>query len=68
MLAGISSDHDLRLEQGRDHHPSGHVIDALARALQPDEAATPICVRSPSRPRPGVAPSSPSARPIRSSG
>jgi transcriptional regulator with XRE-family HTH domain len=32
-LAGISSDYYLRLEQGRDHHPSAQVIDALARAL-----------------------------------
>jgi transcriptional regulator with XRE-family HTH domain len=39
MLAGISSDYYLRLEQGRDHHPSVHVIDALARALQLDEDA-----------------------------
>jgi transcriptional regulator with XRE-family HTH domain len=40
MLAGISSDCYLRLEQGRDHHPSARVIDALARALQLDEDAT----------------------------
>jgi transcriptional regulator with XRE-family HTH domain len=33
MLAGISADYYLRLEQGRDHHPSAQVIDALARAL-----------------------------------
>ena len=30
----------MRLEQGRDHHPSVHVIDALARALQLDDDAT----------------------------
>ena len=40
MLAGISSDYYLRLEQGRDHHPSAQVIDALAHALQLDEEAT----------------------------
>ena len=40
MLAGISSDYYLRLEQGRDRHPSAQVIDALARALQLDEEAT----------------------------
>jgi transcriptional regulator with XRE-family HTH domain len=40
MLAGISSDYYLRLEQGRDHHPSAQVIDALARALRLDEVAT----------------------------
>ena len=40
MLAGISSGYYLRLEQGRDHHPSAHVLNALARALQLDEYAT----------------------------
>jgi transcriptional regulator with XRE-family HTH domain len=40
MLAGISSDYYLRLEQGRDHHPSAQVVDALALALQLDEDAT----------------------------
>lgn len=39
-LAGISSDYYLRLEQGRDHHPSAQVIEALARALRLDEHAT----------------------------
>ena len=39
-LAGISSDYYLRLEQGRDHHPSVQVIDAIARALKLDEDAT----------------------------
>jgi transcriptional regulator with XRE-family HTH domain len=39
-LAGISSDYYLRLEQGRDQHPSPQVIDAVARALQLDEDAT----------------------------
>jgi transcriptional regulator with XRE-family HTH domain len=40
MLAGISSDYYLRLEQGRDLHPSAQVLDALAKALQFDAAAT----------------------------
>lgn len=40
MLAGISPDYYLRLEQGRDHHPSAQVIDALARALQLDKDST----------------------------
>jgi transcriptional regulator with XRE-family HTH domain len=40
MLAGISSDYYLRLEQGRDKHPSSQVVDALARALQLDIKAT----------------------------
>lgn len=39
-LAGISADYYLRLEQGRDQHPSPQVIDAVARALQLDEDAT----------------------------
>lgn len=32
-LAGISSDYYLRLEQGRERHPSEQVLHALARAL-----------------------------------
>jgi hypothetical protein len=40
MLAGVSVDYYLRLEQGRDIHPSEQVIDAIARALQLDEHAT----------------------------
>jgi transcriptional regulator with XRE-family HTH domain len=40
MLAGISSDYYMRLEQGRDSHPSGQVLEALARALQLDVKAT----------------------------
>ena len=33
-------DYYVRLEQGRDQHPSAQVLDALARALQLDEHAT----------------------------
>ena len=40
MLAGVSADYYIRLEQGRDQHPSTQVLDALARALQLDEDAT----------------------------
>ena len=40
MLAGISSDYYLRLEQGRDRNPSMQVLEALARVLQLDLAAT----------------------------
>ena len=40
MLAGVSSDYYVRLEQGRDQHPSPQVLDALARALQLDGDAT----------------------------
>lgn len=36
LLAGISADYYLRLEQGRDRHPSAQVLDALARALRLD--------------------------------
>lgn len=40
MLAGISSDYYLRLEQGRDRNPSVQVLEALAGVLRLDEAAT----------------------------
>jgi transcriptional regulator with XRE-family HTH domain len=40
LLAGISTEYYTRLEQGRDHHPSAQVLDAVARALQLDEDAT----------------------------
>ena len=39
MLAGVSVDYYVRLEQGRDQHPSPQVLDALARALQLDDDA-----------------------------
>jgi transcriptional regulator with XRE-family HTH domain len=39
MLAGVSADYYVRLEQGRDQHPSVQVVDALARALQLDDDA-----------------------------
>ncbi|MFK0291799.1 helix-turn-helix domain-containing protein [Streptomyces sp. NPDC090442] len=34
VLAGVSADYYTRLEQGRERHPSGQVVDALARALR----------------------------------
>ena len=37
-LAGVSVDYYVRLEQGRDIQPSPGVLDALASALQLDEA------------------------------
>jgi transcriptional regulator with XRE-family HTH domain len=40
LLAGVSTDYYVRLEQGRDRHPSAQVLDALARALQLDDEAT----------------------------
>ncbi|GAA2186405.1 helix-turn-helix domain-containing protein [Micromonospora lupini] len=39
LLAGISADYYLRLEQGRDRRPSAQVLDALARALLLDVEA-----------------------------
>ncbi|SHK43803.1 Helix-turn-helix domain-containing protein [Pseudonocardia thermophila] len=40
MLAGISAEYYLRLEQGRDRNPSPQVLDALARVLRLDDTAT----------------------------
>ena len=37
LLAGISADYYLRLERGRDSHPSLQVLESLARVLQLDE-------------------------------
>jgi transcriptional regulator with XRE-family HTH domain len=39
IRAGISTEYYLRLEQGRETHPSDQVVDALARALVLDEVA-----------------------------
>ncbi len=39
MLAGVSADYYVRLEQGRDTHPSVQVLDALARVLRLDDEA-----------------------------
>jgi transcriptional regulator with XRE-family HTH domain len=39
MLAGVSVDYYVRLEQGRDQHPSPEVLDALARVLRLDDDA-----------------------------
>jgi transcriptional regulator with XRE-family HTH domain len=39
MLAGVSADYYLRLEQGRDRNPSVQVIEALGRVLQLDPGA-----------------------------
>jgi transcriptional regulator with XRE-family HTH domain len=67
MLAGVSVDYYVRLEQGRDSHPSEQVLEALARVLQLDddaiahlhELARPAprkrrAARRPERVRPGV--------------
>ncbi|AXE83393.1 helix-turn-helix transcriptional regulator [Streptomyces sp. Go-475] len=56
MLAGISADYYLRLEQGRDRNPSVQVLESLARALQLDDDATAHLLRlgagRPRRPTP----------------
>ena len=53
MLAGISSDYYLRLEQGRDRNPSIQVLEALARVLQLDQPATDylLGLATPTRPQ-----------------
>jgi transcriptional regulator with XRE-family HTH domain len=57
-LAGISSAYYLRLEQGRDTHPSVQVVDALAQALRLDVKATEhlhrLATASTRRPRPAA--------------
>ncbi|MEU3017705.1 helix-turn-helix transcriptional regulator [Nocardiopsis sp. NPDC007018] len=40
LLAGVSTDYYMRLEQGRERHPSTQVVEALARALDLDGDAT----------------------------
>ena len=39
LLAGVSLDYYVRLEQGRDRRPSAEILDALAQVLGLDEAA-----------------------------
>jgi len=51
MLAGISTEYYLRLEQGRDHQPSDQVLEGLARALRLDDDAA-IYLRELARPQP----------------
>lgn len=53
LLAGISNEYYLRLEQGRDQHPSEQVIDAIASALQLDDASRMHAIEL-SRARPAV--------------
>ncbi|MFI1564425.1 helix-turn-helix domain-containing protein [Streptomyces sp. NPDC020490] len=45
FLAGVSSDYYVRLEQGRDRHPSEQVLVSIAGALQLDEEATAYLLR-----------------------
>ncbi|GAA4984948.1 transcriptional regulator with XRE-family HTH domain [Nonomuraea thailandensis] len=49
MLAGISADYYLRLEQGRDRNPSAQVLESLARVLRLDDDATAYLLRLGSR-------------------
>jgi len=51
LLAEVSSDYYVRLEQGRERHPSAQVVDSLARALDLDEEAT-AYLHELARPRP----------------
>lgn len=39
VLAGISTDYYLRLEQGREDHPSDQVLNSIGRALRLDDDA-----------------------------
>ncbi len=59
MLAGISADYYLRLERGRDAHPSEQVLSALARVLQLDDVERQYLLElaqpAPVRRRPGHA-------------
>src|SRR5690349_10262040 len=38
-LAGVSTDYYMRLEQGRERHPSRQILEAVALALQLDSEA-----------------------------
>src|SRR6201996_9792399 len=55
MLAGVSVEYYLRLEQGRDLHPSDQILDGIAAALQLEDDAVAYLHRLPHpapRPRP----------------
>ncbi|MFE0476303.1 helix-turn-helix transcriptional regulator [Streptomyces sp. NPDC058947] len=55
LLAGVSSDYYVRLEQGRESSPSPQVVEAVAQALRLDATATDhlnrLCLASSRRPR-----------------
>lgn len=60
MLAGVSTDYYIRLEQGREHRPSVQVLESLADALRLDPDATAYLyelVHPRTRPRGRVGPS-----------
>jgi transcriptional regulator with XRE-family HTH domain len=56
LLAGISTEYYIRLEQGRDRHPSPQIVEALARVLQLDSGGMAhlhqLAVPAPRRRRP----------------
>jgi transcriptional regulator with XRE-family HTH domain len=58
LLAGVSVDYYVRLEQGRERNPSAQVLDALAEALRLDDDARQHAFRLA-----GLAPRPVSARP-----
>ncbi|MEU9307377.1 helix-turn-helix transcriptional regulator [Streptomyces sp. NPDC048256] len=55
LLADVSSDYYIRLEQGRENSPSPQVLDAVAQALKLDAEATDhlnrLCLTTSQRPR-----------------
>lgn len=53
LLAGVSVDYVMRLEQGRSVTPSPQVVSALARALQLDRTETELLYRSANQLPPG---------------
>ncbi|MEU3292803.1 helix-turn-helix transcriptional regulator [Streptomyces longwoodensis] len=65
LLAGISSDYYLRLEQGRDRNPSAQVLRSVARVLRLDAGATAhlLALARPSGAPPAAAPQAPDAVP-----
>ncbi|WP_430786312.1 helix-turn-helix domain-containing protein [Actinoplanes sp. G11-F43] len=62
LLAGISADYYLQLEQGRDRRPSAEILTALAGALRLDGAAT-AHLFALTMPAPGRPPPDPSVPP-----
>ncbi|MCX4903719.1 helix-turn-helix transcriptional regulator [Streptomyces sp. NBC_00878] len=55
LLAGVSSDYYIRLEQGRENSPSPQVLEAVAQALKLDAEAADhlnrLCLAASQRPR-----------------
>jgi transcriptional regulator with XRE-family HTH domain len=71
MLAGVSTDYYVRLEQGRERNPSQQILDAIAGALQLDgetaahlyRVAGPTARRTRRTPRVERVPPAPAATP-----